>query len=327
MPADREGGSQIEISDLVAALKSLSPGSGDQPKSPSEGQASSIEARISSGFMPPSEMMDYALPSGMEEDIDLSSLFNKLRPDADRHPQTPSSPRRVRRVAIAILASALFTSAIAGAATRAPADGVLRPMRLKIEAVRLALSSSDLSRATLFGSILEERSEELREHGADHPKAAIVADEMAAAGLGALQVLEKVGVTERSVPVIADIYGQALAADMILAGFRSDASWISRTRETIKTVAIRTGMMLRADDSVATSNTAETTPGVTAPSRSSGRTARRSSTKPQPAAAAGPTSSTATTASPGTGTPPNCDASAGEICLHAPTLPVTPPKA
>ena len=128
-PANK--GEPIQITDLVAALESLSPlETGSSPKSsvptkePSLAQTRSMEERISSRILAPLEIDEFRIPSRFEEDIDLSLLLTgtDLPFVSDQAKAVPVKRRDKifsrKRIAIAMIASAILAAAIISVGSR-----------------------------------------------------------------------------------------------------------------------------------------------------------------------------------------------------------------
>lgn len=161
------------------------------------------------------------------DDVHLVGEVVPLRPvSAERNgssarPVRASRLRRYYRGATRALASvaaaAVLTGATAAAAEKADVGDFLYPVKLQVEAVRLALAPSALGKAEVSLSIASDRLGALRRMNAAAPaEFAIVTGEMDGAGLRALALLTRAHPQPRRTVLLGALYELARSEQIVL---------------------------------------------------------------------------------------------------------------
>lgn len=246
-------------------------------------------------------------------------------------------PRRrtVKLVAITLGASYLVTAGMAAASQDARAGDALYPVKLQIEAIRIAFAGSDADKARTYIEIAWDRLGSLRSEGSMEPgDISITAGEMDGAGLHALRLSQRTS-GETQTGLLGDVLALANQEQRVLEAMLSQPSQpavqsLSQSYEVARKIELTALRLLLPTGTLPEAIAGEITNSPDTAGSQRSKTSVRSAVARDRAPASTIDSLPEGAISPDAEEPepepdPGCTTGSGEICIILPIQPIQLP--
>lgn len=332
-------GKDLQLPELIDALGALT-----TPGRPSGPDLSRIKNRITRALETKTEESDLVIDtSTWGETFDqIVEGFEDAPTKTQAEPEKAGKVRYRRLTAVAAvgLSIALLTTALASASTRARPGGTLYPIKLRVEALRLSLAISAVSKAERLNTIFADRLGFLADMDPASRYLPEVTGTLNGAGTASLRIIEGLKVSDARTRLAANLNGLArteatLIADLMTLAPIGNQNALTASYTVASMIIVSTGRILRpvrynseGDADAHSSLVAGSLDAIAGaePGREPTASGRQSShAVPSPNSEAPKTHDTPSASDggeppPSTDTDRECDASAGTVCLRVPVL-------